>query len=302
MTTDTKVGLIVGLAFIVVFAIILSNRGQQSQLAPPLVNLADAESPLDPLVPNRPADNGRTNLFAHTSDPWPPSEPAGSAADRASRTAAEPPMTRPEPAPTVTSPAAPIQRGSRTPSPLPETTRTRDAATPPIDTPALPPARVEPPMPIAENANPRTPASGGRVREVKRGDLLAKIAKEAYGSDAPALVQALSEFNKLKSPNHIVIGQKLRIPPIEALAAGVGAPRPPAGAQPESAAPPIGKTYVVKAGDTLTSIAQSQLGQAARWREIVELNRITDPNRVVEGTTLKLPPASVAAATRSRNE
>jgi nucleoid-associated protein YgaU len=302
MTTDTKVGLIVGLAFIVVFAIILSNRGQQSQLAPPLVNLAEAESPLDPLLPNRPGENTRTNLFAHTSEPWPPADPASGAADRESRSAAESHVTRSEPAPAVVAPALPIQRGSRAPSPLPETTRSREVATPPIDTPALPPARVEPPLPVAEHAHPRTPVAGGRVREVKKGDLLAKIAKEAYGSDAPGLVQALSEFNHLKSPNHIVIGQKLRIPPIEALAAGVGAPKPPAGARPESSAPVVTKTYVVKTGDTLTSIAQSQLGQAARWREIVELNRITDPNRVVEGTTLKLPPASVAAATRSPNE
>ncbi len=62
-----------------------------------------------------------------------------------------------------------------------------------------------------------TVASGGEAestyREVKSGDTLSKIAKEAYG-DANAYMK-IFEANKpmLSNPDKIYPGQKLRIPP-----------------------------------------------------------------------------------------
>lgn len=49
------------------------------------------------------------------------------------------------------------------------------------------------------------------------------------------------------------------------------------------------KTYTVRAGDTLTSIAARQLGNANRWREIAKLNNIRDPRSIRPGQVLKLP-------------
>ncbi len=51
------------------------------------------------------------------------------------------------------------------------------------------------------------------------------------------------------------------------------------------------RTYTVKSGDTLSSIAQKQLGDAGRWREIFLLNRaiIRDPDRIFAGQVLVLP-------------
>ena len=40
---------------------------------------------------------------------------------------------------------------------------------------------------------------------------------------------------------------------------------------------------------TLGEIAQRLLGSSSKWREIVELNGIEDPDVVPVGTTLKLP-------------
>lgn len=50
-----------------------------------------------------------------------------------------------------------------------------------------------------------------------------------------------------------------------------------------------GKVYVVKPGDTLSSIARRQLGSASRFKEIAELNDIRDPDRIRVGQRLRLP-------------
>jgi nucleoid-associated protein YgaU len=50
-----------------------------------------------------------------------------------------------------------------------------------------------------------------------------------------------------------------------------------------------GKSYTVKDGDRLDSIAASQLGDASRWIEIASLNNIDDPQSITAGTPLQLP-------------
>ena len=53
-----------------------------------------------------------------------------------------------------------------------------------------------------------------------------------------------------------------------------------------------GKTYVVKAGDSLSKIAKDELGDGSRWPEIYDLNKdlIGDnPNLIKAGQKLKLP-------------
>lgn len=48
-------------------------------------------------------------------------------------------------------------------------------------------------------------------------------------------------------------------------------------------------TYVVKAGDTLTSIAVHVLKDRSRWREIAKLNKISDPRNLKVGQVLRMP-------------
>lgn len=50
-----------------------------------------------------------------------------------------------------------------------------------------------------------------------------------------------------------------------------------------------GRTYTVRAGDTLSRIAQRELGDAARWPELARLNNLRDPDRIQAGQTLRLP-------------
>lgn len=48
------------------------------------------------------------------------------------------------------------------------------------------------------------------------------------------------------------------------------------------------KTYTVKKGDTLWTIAQKQLGNGSKWQDIARLNNIPNPNKLQVGQVLKL--------------
>jgi hypothetical protein len=67
----------------------------------------------------------------------------------------------------------------------------------------------------------------------------------------------------------------------------------------------MARTYVVKRGDTLARIAKAQLGDAALFMRIAELNGMRDPNHLAPGQRLEIPlrrelaaptPAGVVAA------
>ncbi len=70
-------------------------------------------------------------------------------------------------------------------------------------------------------------------------------------------------------------------------AAAPQAPAPQA-AQPPATAAAV-RTYQVRSGDTLGAIAQRLLGNSERWREIAELNGITDPRALRVGQSLRVP-------------
>lgn len=48
--------------------------------------------------------------------------------------------------------------------------------------------------------------------------------------------------------------------------------------------------HTVKAGDTLWDLADKHLGDGGRWREIAEVNGVTDPRALQIGTNLTIPP------------
>jgi nucleoid-associated protein YgaU len=56
-------------------------------------------------------------------------------------------------------------------------------------------------------------------------------------------------------------------------------------------APAAVKTYTVKAGDSLSAIAKSQLGDANAYMKIFEANKdqLSDPDKIKPGQVLKLP-------------
>lgn len=107
---------------------------------------------------------------------------------------------------------------------------------------------------------------------VRAGDSLSSIAAEQL-DDANrwpqiyALNQAL-----IRDPGRIFAGQVFVLPP-----------RRPVG--------PIPRLHTVQRGETLSGIAEAQLGAAGRWPEIFALNSaiLTNPDRIIPGQVLLLP-------------
>ena len=58
---------------------------------------------------------------------------------------------------------------------------------------------------------------------------------------------------------------------------------------PPRSSPDVEKTWQVRRGDTLRSIAAAVYRDPARWRTLAEFNGITDPRRLAVGTTLRIP-------------
>jgi nucleoid-associated protein YgaU len=79
----------------------------------------------------------------------------------------------------------------------------------------------------------------------------------------------------------------------EALDAAEEAAAPQAAAAAPAAAPAAGggRTYTVKAGDSLSKIAQALTGDLHNWKALYEANRdqIKDPNVIRPGQVLRIP-------------
>ncbi|MGH9002625.1 MAG: LysM peptidoglycan-binding domain-containing protein, partial [Acidimicrobiia bacterium] len=64
---------------------------------------------------------------------------------------------------------------------------------------------------------------------------------------------------------------------------------PTAGQNPTSGSLIGYRTHVVRAGDTLASVAYAEYGDPTRWRDLAEANDIDDPSRVFPGRSLLVP-------------
>lgn len=49
--------------------------------------------------------------------------------------------------------------------------------------------------------------------------------------------------------------------------------------------------YTIRGSDSLASIARDVLKDSRRWRELADVNGLRDPNKIIPGMRLKLPPA-----------
>ncbi|MHC4948959.1 MAG: LysM peptidoglycan-binding domain-containing protein [Planctomycetota bacterium] len=188
----------------------------------------------------------------------------------------------------------------RPPSPPPPAVRAGELATeavqPVTPTPTISMPDLQRPTPPlhAGGAGPVTPGASTRVASgpddavhaVGGGETLTSICRRHYG-DA-ALVAALAAYNGLSDPDELRAGHRLRLPPATAL----GRPATAATTTPPVSTPAPPRTYTVRSGDTLSEIAQHVMGTSRSWRRLLEYNAdvIDDPDRLVVGTTLKVPP------------
>ena len=150
---------------------------------------------------------------------------------------------------------------------------------------------------------------GKRYYVVVGGDSLSKIAKKMYGVEVGnkiAAVDAIYNANrdKLASKNSVMVGQKLVIPDF---GNGAGSPVSVIGDNNQFVAVPtlrmkavpnasattkVYKTYSVAKNDSLWKIAQKTLGNPNRYKEIEAINADAlskSRNVLAEGMLLKLP-------------
>lgn len=109
------------------------------------------------------------------------------------------------------------------------------------------------------------PQPGGTYTVVA-GDTLSGIGQKT-GTDW----KQIAAVNGIGAPYTIYPGQVLRLP---------------GGSTPAPAPAPSGGTYVVKSGDTLSSIAAKY---GTSWQTLQALNGLPDPNKIYPGQTLKVP-------------
>jgi LysM repeat protein len=162
----------------------------------------------------------------------------------------------------------------------------------PAPRPAIrPPVAVEP-MPTSDEAP---------VYFVQKGDSLSKIAKNAGVSAAE-----IAELNRISDPNKIRVGQRLLLP-VHARSLPSAPPpaaKPAAPAKPAVSAGPVtdsGNTHTVRAGDTLTKIANRYNTSVSA---LLELNGLKRDSIIKVGQTIKLPGTSgggAAAAAPARS-
>ncbi len=123
----------------------------------------------------------------------------------------------------------------------------------------------------APKPTPPKPAPIAKTYTVKRGDTLAAIARRHNTT-----VSKLAQANNIKNVNVIRVGQVLKIP---GTTASTPAPKP----APKPA--PSVKTYTVKSGDSLYSIARRHNTTVSR---LASANQIKNVNLIRVGQVLKI--------------
>jgi nucleoid-associated protein YgaU len=171
------------------------------------------------------------------------------------------------------------------------------------------------PLPAEKEPEPKKPRPSRpavpQIYVVSKGDTLGAIAKKVYGSEEGnriANVARIFEANRkiLKSMDVIDVGQKIIVPPLRASKSNKGrtdstlansffeeviqiGERLLSSDKPRAKR---GKQYVVQDGDNLWQVATKSLGDPVRYKEIVKLNPAVlkdEYTKLLPGMNLNLP-------------
>lgn len=332
MTRETKIGLLVGLAFIIVVGILLSEHltttterpsaplaeagvGVREAVAVPGINSSDpATTPYRAPEPVHPVPTARE--LSQPASTIPPQVAVGPGSD---------PKT---PILITNTPTAPAiipgveKNESTNPQPVtepPVVTRVPTdifANQHPIQTvaqqhgesviPASP--SVQSPTPVTSTGAPTSPS---KVREytAQPGDTLSRIAALLPGGNTKTNRDAILALNPelQKDPNKVIAGRKYQLPTEVGSKKTVLTPEPmvqtpspvvrSTPADSRRSTPQTYRTYVVKKGDSLSKIAMEQLGSKSHVSLIRELNQdVLKGSDVIRiDMKLKLPARTVAS-------
>jgi len=150
-------------------------------------------------------------------------------------------------------------------------------------------------------AQKSAPLAGEKTYTVASGDTLYAICRKQYGD--PNLFKKLAAANKMSENGGLKVGSTIMLPSKESL---TGKPetaridgksetrtatKAPAKVEPKAlkVEESKSKSYQVRPGDTLTSIAKKQLGSAGRSAEIASLNKMDPDDDLLAGAIVKLP-------------
>ena len=331
MTRETKIGLLVGLAFIIVIGILLSDH-LTSTTEPPQARLTQAGSNVRQGV-SVPGGATANPPITSVEAPAPvtPQQQIPTKEDLAPRpqpvqivqigpSAQQPPVSvgpaQPlvqAPAPLIAQPPTQPQEPQRVPleNPIvpqqPPVVETTPVTTDPELTQLAqrigeeiveltgPQPQPTPPAPQNTQTSGAPTLAGGKAYKAQEGDTLSKLAGRFMGGNTKANRDAIVKANPslTKNPDIVVVGKTYIIPTNGAVATN----NPPA-AQTPTATPEY--FYTVKENDTLRKIAVNQLGDEDAWAAIQDLNKTTlkgeDKTMVVPGMKLRLPAKPLASA------
>jgi nucleoid-associated protein YgaU len=288
MTRETKIGLLVGLAFIIVIGILLSDHLTTSNEPPP-AQLAQAGANIR---------GGIVIPGASSAQPAPVVAPANVTPQATIPTpgdlAPKPPVQQIAIGPAAQQPqppAADTPAPQITPAPENQNALATAAQQQGEQIVSVPAVGHEPTRLVPQSASAQT-------YKAVSGDTLSGIAAKLPGGNTKANRQALIAANpQLKAnPNLIVAGRVYNLPANPSAA-------PHSTPEASSHAPPAAGTpqrwYTVKAGDNLWKIANEQTGTPATLDTIRRLNKETlnGKDTVQVGMKLRLPTRNEVATT-----
>ena len=165
--------------------------------------------------------------------------------------------------------------------------------------------------PTVSTVVPPTQNTTAQTYTVRSGDTLWNIAEKQLGDGNR--YPELAAWNSLANPSQLRVGQVLKLSdPQQSTTKPKEEPTPidntqkeeallcyaiepttkkstPQSTQEQPKASTTKKQYTVQKGDSLWRIAQNELGNGARYKEIVALNKMSNPNSLAIGTVLLLP-------------
>ena len=268
MTSEAKVGLLLGLAFTFIIAFLVNGL----PTVRPRTNNNELTSKMTRPHQNRRAIAARERKAIKTIRPAQIKRPQ---------------QTRPN-----RTPATNVRFTTELPKPRPAEARPV-LAKPAIKTTLPKPEQQKRPAKVV-STGPALP----KFYVVKTGDSLAAIALKLYGpvqGNRRITVQRLFAANsaRLRSPDEIHVGQTIAIPALRAPANNNRKTRQTLAAARSAKLKSPRRTgiYTVRDGDSLWKIAANKLGNGRRYTEITKLNAdlLLDEDNLAVGMRLKLP-------------
>lgn len=325
MTRQTRIGLLVALAFIIMFGLVLGELSETATPTPAPTAMEDISTYAHTAaVETIPVETIEENFSRETSWPAGPEVVGVIDVDHTTLAARTPPGGAAPAAPPRAA-AAPPRRTDVSQIVPPSTVHA--AGGPPARTAGVAPAGPVRPTP-----------AGPRTYTVQPGDNLTRIARKHYGGEHETKYKRIYQANrdKMADESTLQVGMVLVIPPMNAVASipppapeprrAALAPRgrissePPRAAlaphgriatvplprdemtleeldahfkKPTSGRVASGRVYVVRRGDSLTTIARKVLndGSRASVLKLYDANRdkLKSPDHLPVGVTLRIP-------------